>query len=97
MVSIIAKDNSDYPELTKTLQDIVDELEKSNEQHNPSFNSTHEWYGVLKEEVDELWKEIKKNKDCYQKTFAMEKEAIQVAAMALKGILTIKHNYFKGD
>ena len=44
------------------------------------FNSTHEGYAVLKEEVDELWDAIKGN---VSKNF-LEEEAIQVAAMALR-------------
>ena len=46
------------------------------------FNSTHEAYAVLKEEVDELWDEVKSNvneKD-------METEAIQVATVAIRFI-----------
>jgi hypothetical protein len=43
------------------------------------FNSTHEAYGVLAEEVDELWDEVKANN-----TPRMVEEAIQVAAVALR-------------
>lgn len=49
----------------------------------PPMNSAHEGYGVLLEEVDELWAHVKtkqKNRDLS----AMRKEAIQVAAMALR-------------
>ena len=47
----------------------------------PSFHSLHEGYAVLKEEVDELWEEIKKkDRDPEQ----LRKEAIQVGAMALR-------------
>jgi len=44
------------------------------------FNSTHEGYGVIKEEFDELWDEIKANSS----KEVMEKEAIQLAAMSLR-------------
>lgn len=44
----------------------------------PKFNSTHEGYAVIKEELDELWEEVKKN----NKWLARE-EAVQVAAMAV--------------
>jgi hypothetical protein len=43
------------------------------------FNSMHEGYAVLKEEVDELWTDIKNNK----KEDAVF-EAVQVGAMALR-------------
>lgn len=46
-------------------------------------NSAHEAYAVMAEEVDELWAWVKtkqKNRDLD----AMRKEAIQVAAMALR-------------
>jgi len=49
----------------------------------PVFNSAHEGYGVLKEEVDELWDCVKikqRNRDLVK----MQREAIQVAAMAIR-------------
>ncbi len=49
----------------------------------PAFNSAHEGYGVLAEEVDELWTHIKTNQK-RRDIQAMRKEAIQVAAMALR-------------
>jgi len=42
------------------------------------FNSTHEGYGVILEELDELWDKIKKN------NYPYEHEAKQVAAMAIR-------------
>lgn len=52
--------------------------------HNwPKFNSAHEGWGVLLEEVDELKRHVymkQKNRDLV----AMKKEAIQVAAMAAR-------------
>jgi hypothetical protein len=49
----------------------------------PKFNSAHEGYAVLLEEVDELWDEIKKSPKRRDYT-AMRTEAIQVAAMAIR-------------
>lgn len=46
-----------------------------------AFNSPHEGYAVIKEELDELWDEIKKKDSDLD---AMRKEAIQVAAMAMR-------------
>lgn len=47
----------------------------------PKFNSPHEGWAVLREEVDELWDEVK-TKGATQYRMAME--AIQVAAMAMR-------------
>ncbi|MCE7734045.1 MAG: hypothetical protein GPJ54_04145 [Candidatus Heimdallarchaeota archaeon] len=44
------------------------------------LHSYHEGYAVLKEEIEELWDEIKKRQPDNDKLF---KEAIQVGAMAL--------------
>lgn len=49
----------------------------------PAFNSAHEAYGVLLEEMDELWDEVKVNQK-HRNLSAMRKEALQVAAMALR-------------
>src|SRR5262249_8403380 len=46
-------------------------------------NSAHEQYAVLLEEVDELWTHVKTNQK-RRDLPAMRKEAIQVAAMALR-------------
>jgi hypothetical protein len=61
---------------------IVEELESAN-QNYPLFNSYHEGYAVLLEEVDELWDEVKKNPSKQEK-WRLKTEAIQVAAMAIK-------------
>lgn len=49
----------------------------------PAFNSAHEGYAVLYEEVDELWDHVKMNQK-KRDLSAMKKEAIQVAAMAMR-------------
>ena len=49
----------------------------------PAFNSAHEGYAVLLEEVDELWDHVKTNQK-KRDIAAMHKEAIQVAAMAIR-------------
>lgn len=48
----------------------------------PPFNSAHEGYAVLLEEVDELWDEVKANNPSKQ-----EKEVIQVGAMAVRFLM----------
>ena len=54
----------------------------------PAFNSAHEGYGVLLEEVDELWDHVKTNQK-KRDIPAMRKECIQVAAMAMRFALEI--------
>lgn len=51
----------------------------------PKFNSNHEGYAVILEELDELWGEIKRGKGT-RCTSAMQRECIQVAAMAIRFI-----------
>lgn len=65
--------------------EIRAEYERSLPKHH-GFNSTHEAYAVILEELDELWDEVKRKEPDLP---AMRKEAIQIAAMALKLILFI--------
>jgi hypothetical protein len=67
----------------KTADDIDDEIDRAKKKFNErNFNSTHEGFAVLKEEVDELWDEVKRNADKAR----LREEAIQVAAMAIRFI-----------
>ena len=50
---------------------------------NKSFNSYHEGYAVLLEEVDEVWDEIKKNRN-KRDPYKVLGELVQIAAMAQK-------------
>lgn len=52
----------------------------------PTNSVSHEAYGVLLEEVDELWDEVKKRVIDRK---AMRKEAIQVAAMAIRFVMNV--------
>ena len=64
------------------LAEVVDELARASSKFG-RFAGPHEGYAVFLEEVDELWDEVKASKPgagCA----AMRKEAIQVAAMALR-------------
>lgn len=62
------------------LSELMPELERAMAKW-PKHNSFHESFAILKEEVDELWSEIKK-KD--QNEAFIRREAIQVAAMAIR-------------
>jgi hypothetical protein len=61
---------------------VIDEVKRAVGKH-PLFNSAHEGYAVLLEEVDELWDEVKKRD---HDPVAMRTEATHVAAMALRFI-----------
>lgn len=67
-----------------TRQDFLDrmtiEIDHAYAKHGKGLWGRHEFYGILKEEVDELWDEIKHDKS--SETF--EKELVQVAAMCLR-------------
>lgn len=64
--------------------DVITELESARETH-PNFHSAHEGWAVLREEVDELWDEVRK-KDDERSMRKMRAEAVQIAAMALRFI-----------
>lgn len=57
-------------------------------QNWPKFNSAHEAFSVLAEEVDELWDHVKTNQK-RRDIEAMRKECVQVAAMAMRFALEI--------
>jgi len=50
----------------------------------PAFNSAHEGYAVILEELDELWEAVKLNQNTPGREEKMRTEAIQVGAMALR-------------
>jgi NTP pyrophosphatase (non-canonical NTP hydrolase) len=47
------------------------------------YNSAHEGWAVMFEEVEELWEEVRKKKNA-RSLEAMRKEAMQVAATAIR-------------
>lgn len=66
----------------QSLQAIETEFNRA-EKLFPQFHSNHEGYAVLKEELDELWDEIKKSKDV-RGNEQMRKELIQIGAMVVR-------------
>jgi len=87
----------EYMKLNPVLGEVGQELAKARMTHSP-MNSHHEGYAVILEELDELWEECKSNThspdrntdaDSYnraQKRLRMRKEALQIAAMAVRFI-----------
>jgi NTP pyrophosphatase (non-canonical NTP hydrolase) len=69
-------------EIGVATKDAFEEAEKAMKDF-PPFNTAHEAYAVLLEEVDELWDHVK-SKQGSRNVAAMRKECIQVAAMAIR-------------
>lgn len=74
--------NEKYQVVEEATLSAIDELNKAMTNW-PAFNSAHEGFAVLKEEVDELWDHVKTNQT-KRDIAKMKKEALQVAAMALR-------------
>lgn len=64
--------------LQSSFLEIKNEVETAKNKYKNDFNSFHEAYAVILEEVDELWEEIKKKEVDKDK---IKKEAVQVGAM----------------
>lgn len=58
----------------------------------PKFASGHEGYAVIKEELDELWDEIKESRDSRHINSKMVGECIQISAMCLAFVMDLQKN-----
>ena len=76
--------------LINIMYDVDVEVRRAMTIHT-AFNSNHEGYAALLEEVDELWDEIKRHKNPKSATDKMKLEAVQIAAMAVRFI----HDLYK--
>lgn len=68
----------------QTTARICDELDRAYRKHGSAPWGRHEFYAILKEEVDELWEAIK----CDEPDKRVTDEAIQVAAMVFRFLET---------
>ncbi len=75
------------PTPSEPLAELVAELSRAQRLHH-AYNSAHEGYAVILEELDELWDEVKKKREL-RDVAAMRKEAIQVAVTALRFVLDV--------
>lgn len=66
--------------VASSLQAVIEEYQRGLKKFG-TYNSRHEAYAVIKEELDELWDEIKSNRD------EGDEESIQVAATALRYVI----------
>ena len=69
-------------EHTVAVQDAAEELAHARTKFKP-FNSAHEGYAVILEELDKLWREVQSKGRTKE---SMRAEAVQVAAMAIRFI-----------
>ena len=65
---------------------LVDELVRAKSMHERPFSSHHEAYGVILEEVEEYWAEVKQR---HLDSAAARKELIQVGAMVLRALIEL--------
>ena len=82
-------------------QEIEKEIKEAREKYGP-FNSTHELYAVLAEEMDEFFDVVKlsnrlKESDQYDsgKPEKMKHELMQIAAIAIRGAIEIEDRQIK--
>lgn len=68
-------------------QIIFAEFNAAAQKHKP-LNSLHEAYGVILEEVDEFWDEVKK-KERFRNPVNVRTELRQIAAMALRTLVDL--------
>ena len=70
--------------LFDALRLVRDEVLRAQEAHRP-MHSEHEAYAVIKEELDELWEDVKSE----GRVGNSKKEAIQTAAMAVRMLVDL--------
>ncbi len=74
-------------EIVRLTGDVGVEAARALVRHGP-FRSAHEAYGVLLEEVEEFWDEVRK-RDGVRSKELMRAELIQVAAVAIKAAASL--------
>ena len=80
-----------YQRVDRILKEVGNELYRALKLHPSGFHSPHEMHSTIEEEFDEVWDEVKaynlpKGRDTRP---AMRAELIQLAAMAVRGILEV--------
>lgn len=76
-------------DVRRTLRLVEEELVRAWRKHPGTFQNAHEGYAVTLEELDELWDHVKSD-TAY--TPEGMKEAIQVAAMAVRFIVELSYH-----
>lgn len=86
-LSFSVKGEIDGRNISLPVMRVLSELSNACKKH-AAFNSAHEGWAVIKEEVDELWEEVRKRREI-RDVKSMEDEAIQIAAMAIRFMLDV--------
>lgn len=82
LVEVVSNGPARKP-VSVAIEDVLAEFSRAEAKHKP-FNSAHEGYAVIQEEVDELWDDVKA--DRHEPAL---KEAVQVAAMGLRYVVNL--------
>lgn len=77
-----------HENVSLAIKDVLKEYSDAIDKYG-GFNSSHEGWAIIKEELDELWDEIRKD-DKYSNN--MYNESKQIAAMALCFMIECIHN-----
>jgi hypothetical protein len=68
------------PNREQIIASILEELDHAYAKHGYDLWGRHEFYAILKEEVDELWDDIKRD----QPMSDIRKEALQIACVVIR-------------
>lgn len=85
----VLKQGENNMNIHDVLKMIEVEYKKSNTLYNDKFVSNAEWNGVVREEYTEWEASIHKHKYQYHASKEIVEEAVQIAAMVVKGILSL--------
>lgn len=72
----------------RVIEDVLEEVGRARQLHK-DYHSAHEAYGVILEEVDEFWDEVKL-KQARRDPARMRSELIQVAATAVRAVSDLR-------
>ena len=73
--------------IKRTVHAVEGELARAMSLH-PSYNSSHEAYAVILEELDEFWEEVRKKTE-ERSGDSMRTELLQIAATALRSVIDL--------
>lgn len=70
-------------DLSRTIEDVAAEVQSASIEW-PPFTTLHEAWAIVLEEVGELWDEVQRCQKDRDRLPYVRKEAVQVAAMAIR-------------